>query len=177
MAANTKIEWCHATFNPWRGCTKVSAGCANCYAETLSARNPKVLGEWGPKGSRAIASESYWRQPLKWDREAAAAGERRRVFCASRWDATAKTNIATQPQSCANPCTCTLDGAAAAKSAPAAMRSSSPTPHAAPRLNPTITAVSTIGSRFEYTTITLADARTRAPSASANKMATSPVVV
>lgn len=86
MAENSKIEWTHHTFNPWRGCTKVSAGCANCYAETMSLRNPAVLGEWGPKGTRAVAAESYWKLPLKWERDAKAAGERRRVFCASLAD-------------------------------------------------------------------------------------------
>jgi protein gp37 len=49
---NTKIGWCDHTFNPWRGCTKVSPGCANCYAEALSKRNPKVLGAWGRRGPR-----------------------------------------------------------------------------------------------------------------------------
>lgn len=86
MAANTAIEWCDATFNPWRGCTKVSDGCKFCYAETLSQRNPKVLGVWGPKGTRVMASESMWREPLKWNEEAKAAGVRRRVFCASLAD-------------------------------------------------------------------------------------------
>lgn len=86
MGEDTKIQWCHHTFNPWRGCTKVSAGCAHCYAETLSKRNPGVLGVWGDNGTRVVAAESYWRQPLKWDREAKAAGERRRVFCASLAD-------------------------------------------------------------------------------------------
>lgn len=86
MATMTKIQWCDHTWNPWRGCTKVSAGCANCYAEAGSKRNPKVLGEWGPKGRRAIAAESYWKLPLAWDRAAQAAGERRRVFCASLAD-------------------------------------------------------------------------------------------
>lgn len=86
MADNTKIEWCHATFNPWRGCTKVSAGCKHCYAETLSKRNPGTLGIWGKRGTRAIAVESYWKQPIKWNRDAQATGERRRVFCASLAD-------------------------------------------------------------------------------------------
>jgi len=86
MAADTRIEWCHATFNPWRGCTKVSQGCKHCYAETMSGRNPRTLGEWGPRGTRVIAAESYWRQPVKWNAEAQAAGERRRVFCASLAD-------------------------------------------------------------------------------------------
>lgn len=86
MAEVTGIQWTDATFNPWRGCTKVSAGCQHCYAETQSKRNPKVLGEWGPTGKRVVAAESYWQQPAKWDRDAAAAGVRRRVFCASLAD-------------------------------------------------------------------------------------------
>lgn len=83
---DSKIQWTHHTFNPWRGCAKVSPGCAHCYAEVQSKRNPKVLGEWGPTGVRAMASQAYWRQPIKWDREAREAGERRRVFCASLAD-------------------------------------------------------------------------------------------
>lgn len=86
MGAGTKIQWAHYTFNPWRGCQKVSPGCANCYAERQSKRNPAVLGEWGPQGRRVIAAESYWRLPLKWNRDAEEAGERRRVFCASLAD-------------------------------------------------------------------------------------------
>lgn len=86
MGQTTGIEWTDHSFNPWRGCTKVSAGCEHCYAETLSKRNPKTLGTWGPRGVRVVAAESYWRQPLKWNREAEAAGERRRVFCASLAD-------------------------------------------------------------------------------------------
>lgn len=86
MGVETKIQWTHHTFNPWRGCTKVSPGCQHCYAEATSKRNPTVLGEWGPGGRRAIAAESYWRLPLRWDRAAAEAGERRRVFCASLAD-------------------------------------------------------------------------------------------
>lgn len=46
MGKDTKIQWATHTFNPWRGCTKVSPGCVNCYAETLSKRNPAVLGVW-----------------------------------------------------------------------------------------------------------------------------------
>lgn len=86
MAENTAIEWATHTFNPWRGCTKISPGCANCYAETLSHRNPGTLGVWGPKGTRVVAAESAWREPQKWDKAAAKAGERHRVFCASLAD-------------------------------------------------------------------------------------------
>lgn len=86
MGEITKIEWCHHTFNPWRGCTKVSPGCANCYAERQSRRNPGVLGVWGDDGTRVVAAEAAWSEPLKWDRAANEAGERRRVFCASLAD-------------------------------------------------------------------------------------------
>lgn len=86
MAENSKIQWTHHTFNPWRGCTKVSEGCKHCYAETMSKRNLKVLGQWGPNGTRVVASESMWREPMKWDAAAKAAGERHRVFCASLAD-------------------------------------------------------------------------------------------
>jgi protein gp37 len=86
MGANSAIEWTHHTFNPWRGCTKVSTGCAHCYAETQSKRNPKVLGIWGDEGTRPIGSESYWRQAIAWNNAAREAGERHRVFCASLGD-------------------------------------------------------------------------------------------
>lgn len=82
----TKIEWCDWTFNPWRGCVKVSPGCANCYAATQSKRNPSTLGVWGPDGKRVVAAESAWREVLKWDKAAMEAGERHRVFCASMAD-------------------------------------------------------------------------------------------
>lgn len=36
MGSETKI--CDATFNPWLGCSKVSPGCANCYAEAFGRR-------------------------------------------------------------------------------------------------------------------------------------------
>jgi len=67
MAANSKIQWTHHTFNPWRGCTKVSDGCKFCYADKLSERNPKSLGVWGANGTRVIAAEAYWRDPIKWN--------------------------------------------------------------------------------------------------------------
>jgi protein gp37 len=83
---NSKIEWCDHTFNPWRGCTKVSTGCANCYAETLASRFPDTLGVWGDNGTRVIASEAQWKEPIKWNKQAQNAGVRKRVFCASMAD-------------------------------------------------------------------------------------------
>lgn len=66
MSENSKIEWTDHTWNPWRGCTKVSPGCANCYAETLSKRNPAVLGQWG-KGKPRVRAKN-WNDPVKWNR-------------------------------------------------------------------------------------------------------------
>lgn len=86
MGQNSNIEWTTHTFNPWRGCTKVSEGCAHCYAETLSKRNPSALGVWGQNGKRVVGTDSYWRQPIAWNKAAANAGERHRVFCASLAD-------------------------------------------------------------------------------------------
>ncbi len=86
MGANTSIEWCDATFNPWWGCVKVSPGCTNCYAETLSKRFGNDI--WGPAKttSRRVFGPKHWAEPFKWNAEAAKAGQRKRVFCASMAD-------------------------------------------------------------------------------------------
>ena len=84
MGKNSQIEWCDHTFNPWIGCTKVSAGCKNCYAQAMQETRFGV--KWGPLGDRRRTSAAYWRQPLKWDREAKWEGVRRRVFCGSLCD-------------------------------------------------------------------------------------------
>lgn len=81
---NSRIAWTHHTFNPWQGCTKVSTGCAHCYAETLDKRWGK--SNWGTIGTRTRTSAAYWKQPLKWNREAEAKQTRYRVFCASMAD-------------------------------------------------------------------------------------------
>jgi len=73
MAAGSGISWCDATFNPLIGCTKVSAGCKNCYAERDFDRR-KGFAEWGNDGSRVMTSRSNWNHLLKWDRMAAAGG-------------------------------------------------------------------------------------------------------
>lgn len=44
MSQNSKIEWTDATWNPVRGCSKVSPGCQNCYAETFAERFRGVPG-------------------------------------------------------------------------------------------------------------------------------------
>lgn len=85
MAENSKIEWTTHTFNPWIGCQKVSSGCDHCYAETLmDKRYGKV--QWGPHGERKRTSESNWKLPLRWARQARKSNSRPRVFCASLAD-------------------------------------------------------------------------------------------
>lgn len=102
MAENSKISWTTHTFNPWRGCTKVSPACTYCYAADLSKRNPATLGVWGDEGTRVIAVDKYWQDPIKWNAEEGKRREnclecenltsdcekciRPRVFCASLAD-------------------------------------------------------------------------------------------
>jgi protein gp37 len=87
MGENSKIEWTDHTFNPWIGCTKVSAACDHCYAEAENKRRKWAAnGEWGPHAERHRTSEAYWRHPLIWDRNAYHSGQRARVFCASLAD-------------------------------------------------------------------------------------------
>lgn len=96
---DSNIEWTDHTFNPWIGCTKVSPGCTNCYAETLMDTRYKRV-KWGKGNPRQRTSASYWKQPLKWNKDAAYVEEmwqqgltgdapkpqRPRVFCASLAD-------------------------------------------------------------------------------------------
>lgn len=84
MGKESKIEWTHHTFNPWWGCVRVSPACKFCYAETWAKR--LGVDAWGAKSERKFFTEAHWNEPLKWNREASAAGVRRRVFCASMSD-------------------------------------------------------------------------------------------
>lgn len=84
MAENSRIEWTRHTFNPWVGCSHVSPGCFNCYAEAWGNRWNRH--DWQPDTPRVVTSDTNWRQPIKWDRNAGEAGERHRVFCASLAD-------------------------------------------------------------------------------------------
>lgn len=84
MGQNSKIEWTHHTFNPWWGCVRVSPGCKNCYAESWAKR--VGVDVWGKDAERRFFSDKHWAEPFRWNREAATAGVRRRVFCASMAD-------------------------------------------------------------------------------------------
>lgn len=86
MSQHTGIAWTDHTFNPWWGCFKVSPGCKNCYAESLSSRYGHDV--WGPPATteRRTFYEEHWAHPMKWQRAARAAGVRRRVFSGSMCD-------------------------------------------------------------------------------------------
>lgn len=69
MADRTKIEWTDATWNPVRGCKKVSPGCKHCYAETFTERFRGVKGHPFEFGfdlrlvPEKLAEPIRWRQP------------------------------------------------------------------------------------------------------------------
>lgn len=78
MGKLSKIGWTHHTFSPWWGCTKVGPGCDRCYADALDRR---VGGaHWGAGQPRKRTKPATWAQALRWDRDAAAVGEKHRVF-------------------------------------------------------------------------------------------------
>lgn len=85
MGKETEIAWTDSSWGAWWGCTKVSEACNNCYAETWAKRtgHPDL---WGVNAGRRLFGPKHWREPLKWNREAAAAGVRRTVFLNSMAD-------------------------------------------------------------------------------------------
>jgi protein gp37 len=97
MGDKTLISWTDHTFNPWWGCARWSPGCKNCYADTL-ARRWGMDDLWHLHGPRRMMSENQWRQPARWNREAAAAGVRAKVFCASMADVFEDHPAVTEPR-------------------------------------------------------------------------------
>lgn len=82
---DSQISWTNNTFNPWIGCTKVSRGCVNCYAEFQEAIRYKRVG-WGKGKTRVKTSMKQWKEVEKWNEEAQKNGKRTKVFCASLAD-------------------------------------------------------------------------------------------
>jgi protein gp37 len=66
MADGSTIEWTDATWNPVRGCTKVSPGCKHCYAETLAERFRGVPGHPFEHGFDLQLIPSALELPLRW---------------------------------------------------------------------------------------------------------------
>jgi len=68
MSDNSSIEWTDATWNPVRGCTKISSGCAHCYAETFAERFRGVPGHPYEFGFDLRLVPDKLTQPLQWRR-------------------------------------------------------------------------------------------------------------
>ncbi|MDO8614357.1 MAG: phage Gp37/Gp68 family protein [Dehalococcoidia bacterium] len=66
MAVTSTIEWTEATWNPVTGCTKVSPGCAHCYAETFAERFRRVPGHPYERGFDLQLRPERLTQPLEW---------------------------------------------------------------------------------------------------------------
>jgi len=62
----TKIEWTDKTWNPITGCTKISAGCANCYAEVMSRRLQAMRQEKYTNGFTLTMHEDVLAEPKQW---------------------------------------------------------------------------------------------------------------
>lgn len=68
MGDSSSIEWTEATWNPVTGCTKLSAGCANCYAERLANRLRAMGQPRYAQGFAVATHEDALRLPLSWKR-------------------------------------------------------------------------------------------------------------
>jgi protein gp37 len=68
MADRSAIEWTEATWNPVTGCSKVSPGCAHCYAETFAERWRGVPGHPYEQGFDLKLWPKRLDQPLRWKR-------------------------------------------------------------------------------------------------------------
>ncbi|AMV39643.1 DUF5131 family protein [Planctomyces sp. SH-PL62] len=66
MSDKTKIEWTDATWNPVRGCTKITPGCAHCYAETFAERFRGVPGHPYEQGFDLRTAPHKLLDPLRW---------------------------------------------------------------------------------------------------------------
>lgn len=89
MGEHTTIQWTESTWNPIRGCSRVSTGCEHCYAESVAARfsGPGLpyegliqIGKQGPRWNGKVRFvDEHLADPLRW-------GKRRRIFVNSMSD-------------------------------------------------------------------------------------------
>lgn len=66
MSLQSEIEWTDATWNPVRGCTKISPGCKHCYAETFAERFRGVKGHPYEQGFDLRLVPEKLAEPLRW---------------------------------------------------------------------------------------------------------------
>lgn len=79
MAQTTTIEWTEATWNPVRGCTKISPGCKHCYAKTFAERWRGIPGHPYEQGFDLRLVREKLQEPLSWTKP-------RRIFVNSMSD-------------------------------------------------------------------------------------------
>ena len=79
MAEKTTIAWTESTWNPVRGCTKMSTGCAFCYAEAFAERWRGIRGHPYEQGFDLKLIPEKLEEPLRWKRP-------RRIFVNSMSD-------------------------------------------------------------------------------------------
>src|SRR5580700_6695112 len=68
MSANSKIEWTDATWNPVRGCKKISPGCKHCYAAAFAERFRGVSGHPYEQGFDLRFVPEKLTEPFSWSR-------------------------------------------------------------------------------------------------------------
>ena len=68
MAQDSAIEWTEATWNPVTGCTKISPGCKNCYAERMAHRLQAMGQNRYRDGFRLTLQPDVVEAPLHWKR-------------------------------------------------------------------------------------------------------------
>src|ERR1043165_8239308 len=66
MSDHSKIEWTDATWNPLRGCIKISPGCKHCYAETFAERFRGVKGHPYEQGFDLRLVPEKLGEPFRW---------------------------------------------------------------------------------------------------------------
>lgn len=75
MGQKTIISWTNRTWNPWRGCTKISPGCKNCYMFTAQTR-------YGNDPSVVVRTKT-WKDPFRWQRDAEKSDRQELIFTCS----------------------------------------------------------------------------------------------
>lgn len=66
MSINSKIQWTNATWNPLTGCTKISPGCKNCYAEKMAERLQAMGSSKYKNGFKLTLQPDALTEPYKW---------------------------------------------------------------------------------------------------------------
>jgi len=69
MSINSTIEWTESTWNPVTGCSKISPGCKNCYAERFAKRLKGMGNKLYENGFRVTLHKNVLEKPLTWQKQ------------------------------------------------------------------------------------------------------------